>query len=92
MLVGLRAADGNASIQGGAQITTVNAPSRSLGHVTASAYSPALGEWIALALVARSFAAEGTLLVARDPLRGGDTPVRVTALVHFDPSGERMKS
>jgi heterotetrameric sarcosine oxidase alpha subunit len=91
-LVGLRAADGRASIHGGAQITTANAPSRSLGYITASVYSPALREWIALALVARSFAADGTLLVARDPLRGGDTPVRVTAVVHFDPNGERMKS
>jgi glycine cleavage system aminomethyltransferase T len=91
-LVGLRAADGKAAIQGGAQIVSMSAPNRSLGHITASAYSPALGEWIAMALIARSAAANGTLLVARDPLRGGDTGVRVTAPVHFDPSGERMKS
>ncbi len=91
-LVGLRAADGKTSIHGGAHITTANAPSRSLGYVTASVYSPTLREWIALALVARSFAAHGTLLVARDPLRGCDTHVRVTPPVHFDPSGERMKS
>jgi len=91
-LVGLRAADGKSAIQAGAQIASADAPNRSLGHITASAYSPALGEWIALALVARSAAAVGTLLLARDPLRGGDTEVRVSALVHFDPSGERMKS
>jgi heterotetrameric sarcosine oxidase alpha subunit len=90
-LVGLRAADGKAIIQSGAQITTADAPSRSLGYVTASAYSPALSEWVALALVARSCGI-GTLLVARDPLRGGNTQVRVTAPVHFDPNGERMKS
>jgi sarcosine oxidase subunit alpha len=91
-LVGLRAADGKASIHGGAQITTSSAPSRSLGHITASVYSPTLSEWIALALIARSSAADGTVLAARDPLRGGDTQVRVTACVHFDPTGERMKS
>ena len=90
-LVGLRAADGKASIQSGAQITTADAPNRSLGYVTASAYSPALSEWVALALVAR-FCGTGTLLVARDPLRSGNTQVRVTAPVHFDPNGERMKS
>jgi methylglutamate dehydrogenase subunit C len=90
-LVGLRAADGKASIQSGAQITTADAPNRSLGYVTASAYSPALSEWVALALVARSCGI-GTLLVARDPLRSGNTQVRVTAPVHFDPNGERMKS
>jgi sarcosine oxidase subunit alpha len=91
-LVGLRAADGKTAIHGGAQITVANVPSRSLGYITASVYSPTLGEWIALALVARSFAAQGTLLLARDPLRGRDTPVRVTAPVHFDPNGDRMKS
>jgi hypothetical protein len=50
-----------------------------------------LSEWVALALVARSCSI-GTLLVARDPLRSGNTQVRVTAPVHFDPNGERMKS
>jgi methylglutamate dehydrogenase subunit C len=91
-LVGLRAADGKASMQAGAQITTANAPNSSLGYITASVYSPTLREWIALGLVAGSSSSEGTLLVARDPLRGGDTRVRVTAPVHFDPAGERMKS
>ncbi|HXQ64582.1 MAG TPA: 2Fe-2S iron-sulfur cluster-binding protein [Steroidobacteraceae bacterium] len=91
-LVGLRTVDGKATILGGAQITTVAVPNRSVGHITSAVYSPALREWIGLALVARSLAAEGTQLVARDPLRGGDTAVRVSPLVHFDPSGERMKS
>jgi heterotetrameric sarcosine oxidase alpha subunit len=91
-LVGLRAADGKASIRAGAQITSADSPRRSLGYITASVYSPTLREWIALALVARTFSTNGTLLVARDPLRGGDTPVRVTASVHLDPAGERMKS
>lgn len=90
-LVGLRVADGKTSIHGGAQITTADAPSHSLGYITAGVYSPTVGEWIALALVARSAAVEGALLLARDPLRGGDTPVRVTPPVHFDPSGVRMR-
>jgi sarcosine oxidase subunit alpha len=91
-LVGLRAIDGKAIILGGAQITRAEAPTRSLGHITSSAFSPALGEWIALALVARADAVEGTRLLARDPLRGGDVAVRVTAPVHFDPGAQRMKS
>jgi sarcosine oxidase subunit alpha len=90
-LVGLRAADGRAPIAGGAQITTREAPAASLGYVTSSAYSPTLGEWIALAFVARSIP-EGTVLLARDPLKTGDTPVLVTAPVHYDPGSERMKS
>ena len=91
-LVGLRAVDGKAALPGGAQMTTAAAPRHSLGYITAAVYSPALREWIALALVARSFAAEGTTLVARDPLRDRDVHVRVTTPVHFDPNGERMKS
>ena len=90
-LVGLRAADGRAAIQGGAQLTATRTDARALGYVSSSAFSPALGEWIALAFLARSVA-EGTLVIARDPLRDGIVPVRVTAPVHFDPAAERMKS
>lgn len=90
-LVGLRAADGKAAIAGGAQLTETAASTHSLGYITSSAYSPTLGEWIALAFVARSVA-EGAVLFARDPIRGGDARVRVTPLVHFDAQGERMKS
>jgi heterotetrameric sarcosine oxidase alpha subunit len=90
-LVGLRAADGKARILGGAQLTLDASSTRPCGYVTSAAYSPALEQWIALALVSRSHAAEGTALVARDPLREGDSRVLVTSPVHFDPTGERMK-
>ena len=91
-LVGLRAADGRAQFQGGAQLTTDAASRRPCGYITSSVFSPTLGEWLGLALLARDHAAEGRLLVARDPLRGSDTPVRVVSPVHFDPSSERMKA
>jgi methylglutamate dehydrogenase subunit C len=91
-LTGLRAADGRAKFLAGAQLTTAGAPNRPVGYVTSSVYSPALGEWIGLALVARSHAVEGTALTARDPLRDGDTAVRVVAAAHYDPSGTRVKS
>ena len=91
-LVGLRAADGKAQFLAGAQITAASAPERPVGYVTSSVYSPALGEWIGLGFVARAAATDGALLLARDPLRGGDTTLRVTAAVHFDAAAERMKS
>ena len=91
-LVGLRGAQRGTKFLPGAQITTLDAPTRGCGHITSSAYSPALGEWIALALVARDVSDEGTELLARDPLRGGDACVRVVSGVHFDPDGARMKS
>ena len=91
-LVGLRAADGRAVLQAGAQLTTDAAPTRPCGYITSSVYSPTLGEWLALALLARDRAVEGNLVTARDPLRGGDTLVRVVPPVHFDPTSERMKA
>jgi methylglutamate dehydrogenase subunit C len=91
-LVGLRAADGHAKFLGGAQLTTVSDQRRTRGHVTSSVYSPALKEWIGLALLARDLAREGELVLARDPLHDLETRVRVTESVHFDPSSERMKA
>jgi methylglutamate dehydrogenase subunit C len=91
-LVGLRAVDGRTKFLAGAQLTTAATPKQSLGYVTSSVYSPTLGEWIGLALVARTHAAEGSELTARDPLREGDAVVRVVPTVHYDPSSERMKS
>jgi sarcosine oxidase subunit alpha len=91
-LVGLRAADGRAAFAAGALLALRDDLSRRRGYVTSSVYSPALGEWIGLGLLSRAHAEMGMELIARDPLRSGDTPVRVTAAVHFDPAGERMKS
>ena len=91
-LVGLRAADGRTMFLGGAQLAAPGAPDRPLGHVSSSVYSPALGEWIGLGFVARAAATDGALLLARDPLRGGDTTLRITTPVHFDAAAERMKS
>jgi sarcosine oxidase subunit alpha len=91
-LVGLRAVDGHARFLAGAQLTVDAYATRPCGHVTSCAYSPALEQWIGLALVSRSLAIDGQVLVARDPLRGAETQVRVCPAVHFDPQGERMKS
>jgi sarcosine oxidase subunit alpha len=90
-LVGLRAADGQSAFLGGAQLTSDAVSARSVGYITSSAYSPALGEWIGLALVSREVPLGGTLH-ARDPLRGNQTLVRVVSPVHYDPTSDRMKS
>lgn len=90
-LIGVRAVDGRARFYGGAQLTAADAPNVPCGYVTSSVYSPVLGEWVGLALVSRAHR-EGAVLSARDPLRIGDCTLRLTPLVHYDPSGERMKS
>jgi heterotetrameric sarcosine oxidase alpha subunit len=91
-LVGIRAVDGRSKFLAGAQLTTPDEHVHSSGYITSSAYSPFCGEWIGLALLSRQEAQEGKVLLARDPLRGTETPVRVNSPVHYDPSGERMKS
>ena len=90
-LVGVRARDGRAKFQAGAQLTTETEPKRPVGHVTSAVYSPALGEWVGLALLARRLGLEARIM-ARDPLRGGETPLRVVSPLHVDPTGERMRS
>jgi glycine cleavage system aminomethyltransferase T/NADPH-dependent 2,4-dienoyl-CoA reductase/sulfur reductase-like enzyme len=91
ILVGLRAADGRSQFLGGAQISATATAPESLGYVTSAVFSPALQEWIGLALVARNSSAAGMELFARDPLRGGDTRVRVVPPAHFDPEGQRIR-
>jgi len=91
-LVGVRAADGRSSFLAGAQLTGDKDTNRSLGYVTSSAFSPTLGEWVGLALLARSHATEGTAVMGRDPIRSGDTALKVTATTHYDPASERMKA
>jgi sarcosine oxidase subunit alpha len=89
-LVGLRAVERSGRFLGGAQITTRADLNRACGFITSSTFSPALNEWIGLGLVARSIP-EGEELVARDPLRLGDTAIRVSSAVHYDPTGQRMR-
>jgi sarcosine oxidase subunit alpha len=91
-LVGLCANGPDQLFSAGALITTTTERNRSCGHVTSATFSPALGEWVGLALVARQHCQEGTSLLARDPVRGRETTVRTVPPVHFDPSGKRMKS
>jgi sarcosine oxidase subunit alpha len=92
ILVGLRAADGKSKFLGGAQITAAPSDRMSLGYVTSAVFSPALQEWIGLALVARHSSAPGTELLARDPLRGGDTRVRIVPPAHFDSGSQRIRA
>ena len=90
-LVGLRALDGRSKFLAGAQLTVAADVVRPVGYITSSVYSPALRQWIGLALLARQLD-EGAELTARDPLRDGDTRVRVVPTAHFDPGGGRMKA
>ena len=92
VLVGFKAADGRSAVLAGAQITTDGTSNRPVGYVTSSVYSPALAQWIGLALIDRSLSKQDEVLVGRDPLRNGNTPIRITSMTHFDIAGERLRS
>jgi sarcosine oxidase subunit alpha len=90
-LVGVQAVEPQSRFLAGAQLTVDARASRSCGHVTSSCESPALQRHVGLALVSRELA-EGTEIVARDPVRNLETRVRITPPVHYDARGARMRS
>jgi len=91
-LVGLVSLD-NRPLNGGShiveQLDEAN-PHGSIGHITACCYSPALGKYIALALVKGGKARHGTRAFASDPLRGRFGPVEIVSNHFYDPDGSRM--
>jgi sarcosine oxidase subunit alpha len=91
-LVGLTPVDGSKRLRAGAILQPHGGPHRGhgLGHVTAPTYSPQLGHYVALALVAGGPRRHGEVLDACYPLDGDVTAVRVTAPHFFDPRGERL--
>jgi methylglutamate dehydrogenase subunit C len=65
-------------------------PARSLGHVTATTWSPTLERYIALALLSDGRQRHGTRLIAADPVRGAQVPVDVRDAHFYDPEGKRL--
>ncbi|QKV17335.1 2Fe-2S iron-sulfur cluster-binding protein [Oricola thermophila] len=66
-------------------------PGRSLGHLTATCYSPVMGKHVGLALVEDGKSRIGTRAFATDPARSGShVPIEITSHHFYDPKGERM--
>jgi len=61
------------------------------GYVTSVAYSPTLGHWIGLGLLAGGPRLLGKRVRAWDTLRGADVLVEVCSPVFYDPQGERLR-
>jgi sarcosine oxidase subunit alpha len=92
-LVGLKPVDAAARLRGGAHLLPVDSPNDAAsdqGHVTSAAFSPTLGHWIALGLLAHGRARIGERVRAYDPVRGGDLVVEICDPVFVDPQGERV--
>jgi sarcosine oxidase subunit alpha len=91
-LVGLLSLD-NRPFNGGAHIVEEldeQNPHGSIGHITAACYSPALGRYIALALVNGGKARHGSRAFVSDPLRKRFGPVQIVSHHLYDPEGSRM--
>jgi sarcosine oxidase subunit alpha len=58
--------------------------------MTSVAFSPSLGRWIGLGLIARGPERMGERVRAYDPLRGGDVEVEICNPVFIDPDGSRL--
>jgi methylglutamate dehydrogenase subunit C len=91
-LVGVVALD-NRALAGGAHLVErmdPQAPRDSIGHVTATCFSPALGRYVGLALVEGGKARHGTRAFVSDPLRKRFGPVEIVSHHMFDPDGSRL--
>jgi sarcosine oxidase subunit alpha len=93
-LVGIRPVDRGARLRSGAHFIAEGAEAvarNDEGYVTSVAFSPSMGHWIGLGLLARGPERHGERVQAYDPVRGGDTPVEVCDPVFLDPQGERLR-
>ncbi len=94
-LVGVKPVDRACRIHAGAHFLSRGAQvslENDEGYVTSVAFSPMLGHWVGLGLLARGPQRHGEIIRAYDPLRGSDLEVEVVASVFFDPEGSRLKS
>ena len=93
-LVGLVPVDRTQRLQAGAHLLPPDAAHEAAndqGHVTSAAFSPALGHWIALGLLANGPARTGEMIRVLDPLRHGDALAVVVSPVFVDPEGVRLR-
>ena len=61
------------------------------GYVTSVAFSPSLGHWVGLGLLARGPERHGEIVRAVDPVRNGETFVEVCPPCFIDPEGARLR-
>jgi sarcosine oxidase subunit alpha len=92
-LVGLKPVDRSARLRAGAHFIAVGAAATAAndeGYVTSVAFSPMLGHWIGLGVLARGPQRIGARVRACDPVRNGDVEVEICNPVFFDPEGVRL--
>jgi sarcosine oxidase subunit alpha len=92
-LAGFRPVNRKARLRAGAHFIPVGAAARvenDQGYMTSVAFSPMLGHWIGLGVIARGPQRVGERVRAYDPVRKGDIEVEICNPVFFDPEGARL--
>jgi sarcosine oxidase subunit alpha len=92
-LVGIKPVDKSRRLRAGAHFLTRDAEAsleNDQGYMTSVAFSPMLGHWIGLGLLARGPERIGERIRLHDPLRDGDLEAEVCSPVFFDPEGVRL--
>ncbi len=93
-LVGLRPLDRSERLRAGAHLLPKDAEASAKndqGYVTSIAFSPSLGHWLGLGLLANGPERHGEIVRAYDPVRDGDVLVEVRPPCFIDPQGERLR-
>ena len=94
-LVGLEPVKAAQRLRAGAHLIPLRAAAiaaNDQGVVTSVAFSPSLGRWIGLGLLARGSARIGETVCAADPVRDNSFEVEVCAPCFVDPAGERLRA
>jgi len=92
-LVGFQPVDRTARLSAGAHFIPVGAAAtieNDEGYMTSVAFSPMLGHWIGLGVIARGPQRIGERVRAHDPVRNGDIEVEICNPVFFDAEGARL--
>jgi len=95
ILVGIKPVDAAQRLRAGAHLIPQRAAAiaaNDQGVVTSVAFSPSLGHWIGLALLARGAERIGETVCAADPLRDNHVDVEVCRPCFIDPEGERLRA
>jgi glycine cleavage system aminomethyltransferase T len=93
-LIGFKPVDRSARLRGGAHFIGKDKEATAAndqGYLTSVAYSPMLGHWVGLGLLARAETRIGEILNAVDPVRGASTLVEVVPATFYDPEGARLR-
>jgi heterotetrameric sarcosine oxidase alpha subunit len=94
-LVGLRPRDPRQRLYAGAHLLPVGVPlvaDNDQGVITSVAYSPSLGHWIGLGLLAGGMERNGQTIMMVDFMRDSFIEAEVCAPVFIDPKGERLRA